>query len=178
MPAIEMPETLKGFSMFQDGVGHAGVLMSGQLPKLTLNMAEHRDGGMDGVTELDMGLQKMEATFGFADNRRPIIKSFGLLDGTSRMLTLRGSMESDTGVKRACIGTLGGRTKEIDPGTWNAKGGGGRGGDDAQLKSMMAVDYFRWEIDGEELIEIDVLNVVRRIGGVDQLEARRQALGL
>jgi P2 family phage contractile tail tube protein len=33
-------------------------------------------------------------------------------------------------------------------------------------------------IDGEELIEIDAINLVRKVGGVDQMARIRQAIGV
>lgn len=42
----------------------------------------------------------------------------------------------------------------------------------------MAVTYYKLEIDGRVMYEIDMVNAVRVIDGVDQLAAERSALGL
>ncbi len=175
-----MPRSLKGFSAFMDGVGYAGRLMDGQLPKVTLSTEKHRDGGMDGVREMDMGQEPMEITMAFAEYTPALMGAWGLLNGTAKRFTLRGSMESEDGDRVAIISTTEGLFKEVDPGNWSAGGGGGGGGSGgrAQLKLMQAPHYYRLEIGGSEIYEIDVPNVVRRVQGVDQLAARRQALGL
>ena len=48
----------------------------------------------------------------------------------------------------------------------------------AELKAMVDARYYKLEIGGRELVEIDVENMIRRVDGVDQLEAQRNALGL
>ena len=69
------------------------------------------------------------------------------------------------------IATLRGMLKEVDPGDWKA-------GDKAEMKYAMAVTYYKLEIDGRVMYEIDMVNAVRVIDGVDQLAAERSALGL
>ncbi|MCA3480645.1 MAG: phage major tail tube protein, partial [Rhodobacter sp.] len=46
------------------------------------------------------------------------------------------------------------------------------------LKLMMDVRYYRLEINGEQIVEIDLVNGKRVIGGVDQLADQRRAMGL
>ena len=43
---------------------------------------------------------------------------------------------------------------------------------------MVALRYYKLEIGGETIHEIDAENMKRVINGVDQLEKRRAALGL
>ncbi|TIV06499.1 MAG: hypothetical protein E5W00_17830 [Mesorhizobium sp.] len=40
------------------------------------------------------------------------------------------------------------------------------------------LDYFRYRQADVEYMEIDIINMVRRIGGVDQLATQRNAIGL
>ena len=46
------------------------------------------------------------------------------------------------------------------------------------LTVMVAARYYKLAINEEELIEIDAVNLVRKVGGVDQMEAIRTAIGL
>ena len=69
------------------------------------------------------------------------------------------------------IATVGGlittaETGDLKPGT------------DTALKLMMDVRYYRLEINGEQIVEIDLVNGKRVIGGVDQLADIRRAMGL
>jgi P2 family phage contractile tail tube protein len=43
---------------------------------------------------------------------------------------------------------------------------------------MMDVRYYRLEMDGEEIYEIDLVNTKRVIGGVDQMASARSAMGM
>jgi P2 family phage contractile tail tube protein len=167
-----LPQSLKGFTAFANGRGYIGRLNSGQLPKVAIKSEDFRDGGMDVPIELDMGQDKMEAAFGFAEYDPDLMTMWGLLDGSMQALTLRGSMEGEDGTAVAIIGELRGLIKETDPGDWKS------GGDKAELKLTMAVRYYHLTIDAAEVFEIDAENVIRKIGGVDQLAARRQNLGI
>ena len=69
------------------------------------------------------------------------------------------------------IVTLRGALKEVDMGDWKA-------GDKAEIKHNVAVTYYKLEVDGRLIYEIDALGMKRVIDGVDQLAQQRQALGL
>lgn len=71
----------------------------------------------------------------------------------------------------AAVFNLRGGVKEVDPGTWKPS-------DKAELKLMVALTYIKLMHGGELVYEIDVTNMVRNIGGVDQLAAQRNALGV
>ena len=43
---------------------------------------------------------------------------------------------------------------------------------------MVAARYYKLAINEEELIEIDAVNLVRKVGGVDQMAEIRAAIGL
>ena len=56
-------DVLKNMNLFVDGRGYAGVVDELTPPKLTMKTEEHRAGGMDAPVELDMGMEKLEASF-------------------------------------------------------------------------------------------------------------------
>jgi P2 family phage contractile tail tube protein len=168
---MALPASLKGFTAVVDGFGTFGILNSGQLPKLTTKMEDFRDGGMDGVVELDMGQEKMEAEYGFAEYRQDLLSMWGLLGQTVTFI-LTGSMENETGDVTPIVGTLTGVCKMSDSGDWKS------GGEKSELKLTMAVRFYQLFVDSVETYYIDVENCIRRINGVDQLAARRQALGI
>ena len=165
-----LPKKLKNFTAFVDGRGYAGRVSEIELPKLTLKTEEFRAGGMDAPVEIDMGMEKMEASITFAEYDKEIFNQFGLADGNSVGLTLRGALENDKETEQVIINLRGGY-KELDSGTWKT-------GDDSTLKVSVACRYYKLSIDGKELIEIDVENMIRKINGADQLEEQRKALGL
>lgn len=166
-----IPETLANLNLFVDGVSFQGDVPSLTLPKLTLKMEEHRGGGMDAPVELDMGMEKQEANFTTTGVRRESLKFFGLADGTAFNGTFRGAYKGLKGRITPVIVTLRGTLKEVDMGDWKA-------GDKAEIKHAVALTYYKLEVDGRAVYEIDPIGMTRVINGVDQLAAQRSALGL
>jgi len=166
-----IPQTLSNTNLFLDGVSFNGDVPSLTLPKISIKTEDYRGGGMAGDIELDMGLEKMEAGWVTNGVRRESLKFFGLADRTAANAVFRGSFKGLKGATSAVVATLRGGIKEIDPGDWKA-------GDKAEMKHQMSVVYYKLEIDGRVIYEIDMVNMVRVIDGVDQLAAERAALGL
>lgn len=166
-----IPETLANLNLFVDGVSFQGDVPSLTLPKLTLKMEEHRPGGMDMPVEMDQGMEKLEAAFTTSGVRRESLKFFGLADGTAFNGTFRGAFKGLKGQINPVIVTLRGSLKEVDMGDWKS-------GDKAEIKHSVALSYYKLEVDGRLVYEIDALGMKRVIDGVDQLAAQRTALGL
>lgn len=166
-----LPQSLKGFSVSVDGRGYFGRLDDGQMPKISIKTVDHRDGGMDGAVELDMGVDKMMAAYSFAEFDPELLVLWGLLDGSTKSIVLTGSFEGEDGTGSQHVSEVRGFVKEMDPGTWKP-------GEKASLKLTHSVRYFRHSVDGRLVYELDPENCIRVIDGVDQLAARRQRLGL
>src|SRR5690349_11341884 len=115
--ARQLPKSLKGFTVFVDGRGYAGRLNSGKLPVVKIKTEGFRDGGMDGEVDLDMGQEKMGSEFVFAELDRNIL---GLVGTRNIPITLRGSIEDESGVKLPVIGELRGLVTEADPNEWKS----------------------------------------------------------
>ena len=165
-----IPKVLKNFNLFVDGRGYAGRVDEVTLPKLSLKTEEFIGGGMDVPFELDMGMNKLECDLTISEYDVEIIKMFGLREGAQVPLTMRGGLDGESGVTPVVI-NITGAWRDLDFGGWKA-------GEKAPLKVSVAARYYRLEIDGTELVEIDAENMVRKINGADQLEAMRSALGM
>ena len=133
-------------------------------------MEEFRGGGMDAPVELDMGMEKLEGTFELAEYNPDIIALFGLASADTR-LTARGAMRRDGENAVAAVVNMTGSIKELDPGDWTA-------GDMATGTFGYSLRYFKLTVGGRDLVEIDKVNMIRRINGVDQLETIRTAIGV
>ncbi|MGE8411916.1 MAG: phage major tail tube protein [Pseudomonas sp.] len=166
-----IPETLANMNLFVDGISFQGDVPSLTLPKLTLKTEEHRVGGMDMPIELDMGMEKQEAGFTTTGVRRESLKLFGLTDSSAFNGVFRGAFKGLKGKTTPVIVTLRGLLKEVDMGDWKS-------GDKAEIKHNVALSYYKLEVDGRLIYEIDALGMKRVINGVDQLAAQRSALGL
>jgi len=166
-----IPETLANLNLFVDGVSFQADVPSLTLPKLTLKMEEYRPGGMDMPVEMDQGMEKQEAAFTTTGVRREALKFFGLADGNGFNGTFRGAFKGLKGQINPVVVTLRGTLKEVDMGDWKS-------GDKAEVKHSVGVTYYKLEVDGRLIYEIDALGMKRVIDGVDQLAAQRAALGL
>ena len=166
-----IPEMLTNCVMFVDGVSFSGDVPSMTLPKLSIKTEEYRGGGMSGPVDLPTGLEKLEAAFTTNGVRKEALKFFGLADQTACNLVFRGSFKGQKGTVKPVTVTLRGSLKEVDMGDWKP-------GDKAEIKHAVAVTYYKLEIDGRVMYEIDFANMVQVINGVDQLAAERSALGL
>jgi len=166
-----IPETLANLNLFVDGVSFQGDVPSLTLPKLTLKMEEHRPGGMDMPVEMDLGMEKQVAAFTTTGVRREALKFFGLADGSGFNGTFRGAFKGLKGKITPVVVSLRGTLKEIDMGDWKS-------GDKAEIKHSVGLSYYKLEVDGRLVYEIDALGMKRVIDGIDQLAAQRAALGL
>lgn len=160
----------KEINLFIDGRGYAGRVTEFDPPKLTVKTEEHLAGGMDAPLEIDMGLEKLECMLTLADFDADALRSFGLI-GDSVAVSLRGAQQDRGGLVEPLVYQLRGRFREVDPGTWKPGGA-------SPLKLTAALEYYKLEVGGETIHEVDVINMVRVIDGTDQMEAMRNALGL
>lgn len=165
-----MPKTLKNFTAYIDGRPMAGVVEEVVPPKLAVATEEHRGGGMDAPVEIDMGTEKLEAELTFSEAVTEVFQLWGLIPGQEKLIVLRGAREGDDGAVESIVIELRGRFRELDAGNWQA-------GQKNQFKATCAAVYYKLTVADEDLIEIDILGGVRKVGGADQLEGVRKALG-
>ncbi|MHC8285360.1 phage major tail tube protein [Pseudomonas sp. XS1P51] len=166
-----IPQVLSNMNAFVDGVSFAGDVPTLSLPKLTQKTDDYQGGGMSAPVEIAMGLEKLEAAFTTNGVRRESLKYFGLADQTACNIVFRGAFRGLKGTVTPVVVTLRGGIKEVDMGDWKP-------GDKAEIKHAIKAVYYKLEIDGRVMYEIDPLNMIQVIDGVDQLAAERSAVGL
>lgn len=170
--AIAFPRVLKNVHVFVDGRGYAGRFDEITLPTLTIKTEEWRGGGMDAPVSLDMGMEGLEATFNVSDFDPELFKTFGLLSQIGLPLTCKAAMQRQGSEEvTAVTAYLRGAWSGIETGSWKP-------GDKNANTFTMKAHYYRLVADGEDLLEVDVINMIRRVAGIDQLESQRLALGL
>jgi hypothetical protein len=164
-------DILKGFTVFVDGRGYAGEVQELQLPKLSLTTEDFRAAGMDAPVGIETGMEKLESTMTTPKQCAELLSLFGLTTGTDTQLTARGSLESFDGTVTPVVVQLRGRLRSIEPAAWKS-------GEVGASTYTFDLTYYKREQGGRVLHEIDVINMVRIVNGVDQLAARRSALGM
>lgn len=166
----QIPRILKNFSLFVDGRGLAGLIDTLTLPTLTTKMEEFRGGGMDAPIEHDMGMEKLEGSFSLSEYNPDIISLYGLAAADTQ-ITARGAIRRDGEDAVPVVVNMTGQVKELETGDWKA-------GDMSTATFAFSLRYYKLTIGGRVVVEIDKVNMIRRIDGVDQLSSIRTALGV
>ena len=167
-----LPKKLKNFALFNDGVSYVGEVEEVTLPKLTRKMEKYRSGGMAGEVELDFGAEAMEMDWKCAGWIEGLLAQWGTPKHNGALLRFAGAVQADDseGVDALEI-VVRGRHKEFDPGKAKA-------GDKTEITIKTAISYYKLTLNGKVLIEIDVVNMVEVVNGVDRLQQVRAALGV
>lgn len=167
-----MPRKLKNFALFVDGLNYMGEVPEVTLPKLTRKMEEHRSGGMNGPVKTDLGMELMEMEWTAAGYMRAIYEQWGAAKHDAVLLRFAGALQADDDDAVQALEVVArGRHEEIDPGSAKA-------GDATEFKVKTALSYYKLSIDGAVLVEIDFVNMVEIVGGVDRLADIKAALGV
>ena len=163
---------LKNANLFVDGRGFAGNIKEIKLPELGLKLEQFRAGGMDAPISLDKGMEELVVTFSTTKYCADTLGLFGVGKNGGVQLTARGSLESvNDGTITPVTVNMTGMVTKIAPGAWSAGG-------ESATEYTVNLSYYKFTQDGKEVHEIDVLNMKRKINGVDQLAEHRANLGL
>ncbi|MFM5588015.1 phage major tail tube protein [Aeromonas rivipollensis] len=171
---MALPRKLKHINLFLDGGPWIGVVEDYTPAKLSQKFEAYRGGGMMGAVNIHMGLEDgaLDTAFTFGGVEADLVKRMGLakIDGVA--LRFAGSFQrDDTGEVVAVEIVQRGRFKENDRGTFKS-------GDNSQSKISMVNTYYKETMNGVDLCEIDLLNMIWIVDGVDLMAEHRKAIGL
>lgn len=162
---------LKNFNLFVDGRGYAGHIDELKLPTLGLQVEDFRAGGMDSPIAIEMGQEKMEASFVLSSYDSDALALWGVGSGATVPLIARGALESLDGSVEPVKVTMSGIVRSVEPGNWKA-------GEKSTLSFTLDVRSYKYEQAGKTLHEIDAVNMIRIVDGVDRLASQRSAIGI
>lgn len=165
-----LPRVLKGFSVSIDGRGYVGRSETVKLPDLAVKSEEFRGAGMDAPVDLDMGMEKLDIQITLAEYDPNVIKLFGLFSADTPIV-LRGAIQRQGEDAVAVEIRAQGGVKNIGRDDWTQ-------GNKGNMQIQVNCNRYIEKQAGETLVEIDILNSKRIIGGVDQLASMRAALGI
>ena len=100
-----------------------------------------------------------------------LLSLFGIAEGNSVPLTARGALESLDGTVTPIVVNMRGLVRKLEFGAWEA-------GQKTTVEFGLSLRYYKYTQGGEVLHEIDPINMMRIIGGVDQRATIRNAIGL
>jgi len=167
-----MPRTLKDMVLFNEGQSYLGDAKTVTLPTLSRKMEEWRGAGMSGSLSMDMGMEAMEMSFSCGGPMRDVLRQWGAPTVNGVYLRFVGNYQNDSTASVDHVEVIvRGRHKEIEMGDQET-------GEASDFKATMALAYYKLIWNGRTEIEIDPLNMVEIVNGIDRLAERRSALGL
>jgi uncharacterized protein len=168
---MALTHILRNFVVFVDGFGKVGDGSECQLPKITDKVEDFLGGGMYRPVEIPLAGEKLESSFKLTSFDPQVIGKAGLAPGQEKSFVFRGSLAQTDGQALAVVARQLARIKDTDFGTWKV-------GDKNEIQFTLSVNRYTMHHGEQELIHIDVLNMIERRLGVNQMESDRIALGL
>lgn len=167
-----LPRTLHNFNVFTDGNSWAGVATEVTLPTLTKKTEDYRGAGMIGDVALTLGYEKLECeiTYGGFDT----LHFTQLKHACASSLPIRFVgvyKRQDTCANMLVEIYMRGSMSELDLGTAKL-------GEQTEHKTKMNISYFRLNVDGQEICELDLINGIEKFGDTDLVQQLKQLLGL
>ena len=165
-----LPAKLKNFNLFFDGASWIGLVPEIALPKLSEKLEGYRGGGMLSEVDVSMGLEKMEMEIKAGGLVRGALRAFGRPGVAATQARFVGAYQEDVagGVLAAEL-VVRGKVTEVDPGSAKV-------GDNTEWPVKMSLSYIKWTVAGRVEVEVDVLNNIMIVDGVDRMSAIRAAL--
>jgi P2 family phage contractile tail tube protein len=163
---VQLPRQLKNFNAYINGDSFSGRCDATTPPSLSFVLEEHRAGGMDAPIKIELGMEALTMQLVLSDYDPRIISLIGVDDIP---VVLRGGLQA--------------QGKAVEPVIVNARGMLGntefsewKPGTKSTVTLSYELSYFRYRQNGVQYCEIDIKNMIREFGGVDQLAGLRAAL--
>lgn len=171
---VKIPHALSNFKVYNNGTDLVGI-MDIDLPKVETNKETISGAGIGG--EFEVPLIGMLKAMNCSITSRVLTKSnFKLLNPLGIDLTFMGGIQSSdraTGVivNLPIKARIKGYPSSLDPGKIEA-------GKAMGSKNEFSVTYYKVWIDGEEVLEADVINYIYAIEGIDYAAPVRANIGM
>ena len=164
---------LTNANIYMDGNNLLGRAEEIQLPQIKHKMADHKALGMIGSAEFFAGIDKMESKIKWNALYPEVLKK-AANPFIAVQIQARASLETYNSMGKLAevpaIAYLTGTFKEFPLGNFKPQ-------DNAEYETTMSVNYAKLIVDGEELFEIDVLENIYKVDGVDILTVYRANIG-
>lgn len=171
MAKQNLPSMLVDIMVFMLDESWGGVVNKLTLPDVEFKTESQTGSGTGGERERMLPILKpLKSKVNFSDFSATIAGLVGNPDGKDEPLIFRGAIDRD--------GTIG-AIKITFQGDWFKLAGGdmSAGGQEAMMEVEASLDIYTLEIDGDEVIHVDIPGKIYRLNGVDQFESIRKALG-
>ena len=162
---------LSNLSAFVAGKGYLGRVSEFNPPKLSPVVREYKAGGMSAEVSIPMGaVEKLECSFTLTGYDPDLFRQFAVVPGRLVQLRFTGAMYDYDGTCRPIEISLR-AVLAFEADAWKPN-------EASDLKVSAMCHYYKLDIDGATVVEIDPVNIVAIVNGQDQLQAMRAALGV
>lgn len=168
---MALPRKLKLMNLLVDGNSYRGQVTEVTQPKLAMKLEEYRAGGMIGAVKVNLGVEPLEAQFKAGGYMVELMKQFGGSISGTGLRFLGAYQQDDTEEVTSIELVMRGRFGEIDSG--NSKSG-----DDTEQSYTVPLTYYKVIVNGQDAIEIDLINSIFIVNGTDKLAEHRAATGI
>ena len=167
-----MPRTLKDMMLFNEGLAYLGDAKTVSLPTLSRKMEGYRGAGMSGELQMDMGMEGMELSFTCGGPVRQVLRQWGTPTVDGVYLRFAGNYQSDDTAAIDHVEVIvRGRHSEIEMGDQET-------GEPSEFNVTVALAYYKLVWNGRTELELDPINMVEIVDGIDRLAERRALLGI
>lgn len=162
---------LSNLNAFVAGKGYLGRVSELSPPKLAPVVREYKAGGMSAEVAIPMGgVEKLECSFTITGYDPDLLTQFSVVPGRLVQLRFTGALVDYDGTTQPIEITMR-AVLAFEPDAWKP-------GEASDLKVNAMCHYFKLDVAGRTLHEIDPVNMVAVIDGTDQLSEMRAALGV
>lgn len=169
---MAMPRKLKLMNLFNEGQSYLGETTSVTLPPLKKLTEPFRAGGMLGPVKTVLGLDAIDVEWTCGGYMEHVVRQFGVIGAAGLMLRWTGAYQRGDDERVDAV-------EVVVRGFHEEIGGGERKtGEDTEFSVKTACSYYKEVFNGETLLEIDFLNSIWVVDGVDVMAAHRAAIGV
>jgi P2 family phage contractile tail tube protein len=162
---------LKDIRLYNEAYNYQGVIAEMTIPKIVALTEDWRAGGMLGPMPIFHGIETPEFEWTLGGHDDLVVTQAGLMQHDGLLLRAIGAFQDESNGSVSTVeAVMRGRHSELDFGTWKP-------GEDTEEKVKTVCSYYKMISNGRELFEIDMLNGIFRVGGIDRWSEIRAALG-
>lgn len=158
---------LRDCMLWADRASQLGQIGEIQTPELSRKMEEMRNAGMIKARDVSLGYEKLGFGFKMPTVDPKIITLYGLKVGSENPFMITGALVDEDGTTHSAVMNIRGFMNKFDAGAWKP-------GSLAESDYQVSVNYYKLEIDGVNLLEVDDFDI--KINGVSQYSDIRNAL--
>ena len=161
---------LRQCSVFCNGVGKAGTSEEFTLPKIEKKKDTKQSGGLIGERNVFFGYKPFVLKVKLNSFDPDVTRLAGVQTGAEVPFSARGYLVGDLGKKHTAVWTGSGEVGDVSYDAWVA-------GKWVFMTFEVSLSAMALSMDGKEVYNIDIPNMIDSWGGTDQAAAARTAIG-